>query len=112
MSGTLLGPNFKWPRNFYDLEKSLTELAEANPSNRFIASVLGKGAVERESASEDLEKIWSLTQEELLKLYYKGLLRKTAGNVTQASHFAGVEYSTFRTRLIKLDVPFGRIEKK
>lgn len=112
MSGISLGPSFKWPRNFYDLEKFLIELAEANPSNRFIASVLGKGAVERESASEYLEKIWSLTQEDLLKLYYRGLLRKTAGNVTQASHFADVETSTFRSRLIKLGVPFGRNEER
>jgi len=110
LSGILLSTSFKWPRNFYDLEKFLTALSEVHPSNRFVASVLGKKAVEKGNASEELEKIWSLPQKELIKLYYKRLLQKTAGNVTQASNLAGVKTPTFRSSLITLKIPFRRRE--
>jgi DNA-binding NtrC family response regulator len=112
LSGISLGTSFQWPRNFYDLERFLNELAETHPSNRFIASALGRSIREGESTSENLEKIWSLSEKDLLRLYYEGLLRKTGGNVNLASDLAKENKSTLRSRLKKLGIRYGKTETK
>ena len=112
LSGISLGMSFQWPRNFYDLERFLNELAETHPSNRFISSALGRSVREGESTSENLEKIWSLSEKDLLRLYYEGLLRKTGGNVNLASDLAKENKSTLRSRLKKLGIRYGKTETK
>lgn len=112
LSGISFGTSFQWPRNFCDLERFLNELAEIHPSNRFIASVLGRSLREGESTTEKLEKIWSLNEKDLLRLYYEGLLRKTGGNVNLVSVLAKENKSTLRSRLKKLGIRYGKTKTK
>ena len=57
---------------------------------------------------EELEEIWFLDEPELLRFYYRGLLRLSGGNVTEAAKMAGLKPTTFRERLKKFKVEYKR----
>jgi DNA-binding NtrC family response regulator len=52
--------------------------------------------------------IWCLEEDELRKMYYEGLLKKTGGNVRMASKLAGVNETTFRSRMDALQVNYKK----
>ena len=80
--------------------KFLSSLAKDYPSNRFLTSLLKGHSPQEKDQGKDLD-IWSMTQDDLLKTYYEGLLERTGGNKTEAAKLAGVEYKTFYSRLQK-----------
>jgi DNA-binding NtrC family response regulator len=45
--------------------------------------------------------IYGLSREELMSLYYTGLLERTGDNKAKAAKIAGMNYSTFRSDLVK-----------
>jgi transcriptional regulator with AAA-type ATPase domain len=55
-----------------------------------------------------LDFIENFNEKELLKIYYQKLLKRSNNNIKLAAEMAGHEYSTFRSRLIKIGVPFRK----
>ena len=58
--------------------------------------------------SKKFEDIWSMTPDELLKIYYEGLLKRSGGNATRVAKTAGIPLGTLIGRLDKLGVKHGR----
>lgn len=60
-------------------------------------------AQEKKTPQDSLD-IFAMSQEDLLNFYYKGLLDRTHGNKAEAARRAGLNDSTFRFRIKKLEV--------
>ena len=52
-----------------------------------------------------------MTEKQKRKAEYERFMAKTGGNVKKAADMAGVPNSTFRDRLRKSDIPFGKSTK-
>ena len=57
---------------------------------------------------KELKDIWVMGEPDLLRFYYKGLLKISGGNVTAAAKMARLKSTTFRERLNKYGVEFKR----
>jgi len=75
-----------------------------------ITTVDNSGTKDGRCSSEDeaIKVLLNLTEDELVKLYYENQLNKSRGNVKTAAKRVGLNYSTFRDRLKKQGVEFGR----
>ena len=61
--------------------------------------------------TQDNFDIHAMTENQLLKIYYEGLLKKTGGIVKEAAKIAGLKETTFRAKLDRMKVPFRRSDK-
>ncbi|MCU0614014.1 MAG: hypothetical protein MUD09_02895 [Desulfobacterales bacterium] len=59
---------------------------------------------------EFMHLVCGMRERDLLKNYYLGLLKKTAGNVRMAAKKAGVLETTFRSKLDKLGIRYKRAD--
>jgi DNA-binding NtrC family response regulator len=85
-------PDSQLPRNPYHAWKALEEIGSDGDGN-----AKGSGL-----SAFALDEISRLKEEDLLKRYYKKLLKTCAGNVRAAAIKTGLEENTFRSRLYKL----------
>jgi len=60
---------------------------------------------------KDISDIWSLTESDLRKTYYEGLLERARGNVRKASKMAGLKETTFRARMDSLAIRYKKDHK-
>jgi len=49
-------------------------------------------------------ELYSMNKNELMKLYYQGVLERSGGNQTEAAKRAGIKYTTFRDQLKKYGI--------
>jgi energy-coupling factor transporter ATP-binding protein EcfA2 len=61
--------------------------------------------------SRKFDDIWSMTEDELRKIYYEGLLSRSGGNIRTAAKMAGEKETTFRARLDSLKVSYRRLQR-
>jgi transcriptional regulator of acetoin/glycerol metabolism len=101
LSGIELDKSFKWPTSSYELKGFFYEYSKIYPSNRFIISALHKQVREETDHTGLTDEILSLTQKELLTLYYKGLLKRENDNAASAARIADINYETFHSALIR-----------
>ena len=59
-----------------------------------------------------VNSIGDMTEKDLLKLYYEQLLKQSNGNIKMASETAGLNPSTFRSRLGKVGVSFKKNRRR
>jgi len=111
LSGIDIGESNKLPDNYYALRQYFTDLAKMHPTNFFIASAINNQITDAD-AGESLEPIWSLSEKEVLRLYYTGLIKKAGGNTTLVAKLAQEKTTTVRSRLEKLDIPFKKNQVK
>ncbi len=88
--------DYKWPTNIYEFWCALEDISE-----RYYGT---KSSSKKRKGEEGLEKIWSMSEKELLKLYYNGLLKNTGGSVKFAAKMTGLKTTTFWERLKKLGI--------
>jgi energy-coupling factor transporter ATP-binding protein EcfA2 len=72
------------------------DLADTFPSNKFLASILGRE--ELPSEQQTGSDIWTMKHDELLRFYYKGMVERSGGVQEHAANRMGVNYRTFRSR--------------
>jgi len=90
---------YTMPDDLQDFWKELVEIAGEN------------GEVDNQQYSPNLpgtNDIFDMSENELKKIYYSGLLLKTGGKVKSASQMAGLKETTFRSRLDKLGVIYKK----
>jgi DNA-binding NtrC family response regulator len=80
------------------------KLVPVFPSNHFFASICGK-APEKETT--EIKKIYDLTRNDLLKVYYKGLLERTGGVLANVVKIAGRPRSTIISELTRLGISYN-----
>jgi hypothetical protein len=88
----------KEPREFWDTICRLKEESDTD------------GAYRKFENDEFIGMVCGMRERDLLKNYYLGLLKKTAGNVRMAAKNAGVLETTFRSKLDKLGIKYKRTE--
>jgi DNA-binding NtrC family response regulator len=93
--------DFRWPKDLYETWEILCKFSEKYGNEE---------QADSEGDGKNGEHIWDMTEKDLLKHYYKGLLKRTMGNVTLASKMANLHKNTLRSRLTKLGVPFKKTE--
>jgi hypothetical protein len=87
------------PDDLQDFWKELVEIAGEN------------GDVDNQQYSSNLpgtKDIFDMSENELKKIYYSGLLLKSGGKVKSASQIAGLKETTFRSRLDKLGITYKK----
>jgi DNA-binding NtrC family response regulator len=62
--------------------------------------------------ADPLNTIDDLKEKELLKMYYERLLKRSNSNVKMAAEYAGLNPSTFRSKLSKMGVPFQKNRRR
>lgn len=75
-----------------------------NSNNKRIVALIDstQAYVRRTTAEETKDlNIFDMTKDNLLKYYYKGMLKKAEGNKAKAARLAGMKESTFKNDLIK-----------
>lgn len=107
LSGIDLLENIKWPKTSDELYDFFTKLANNHPSNHYLASAIGVKISESKTKSDNIDQIWSWSEEELLKFYYEGVLTRTRGSIAMVTKMFGIPPSTLRDRLKKLGIPRG-----
>ena len=91
---------YKWPTDMKEFWLALEDINE---------EYYGKQSLSGEKPSEEsIEKIYSMKETDLRKLYYNGLLKRTGGSVTLAAKMADLKTTTFAERLKKLDIKSSR----
>lgn len=111
LSGIDIDRNIILPDNYYKLKQYFIDLSKTYPSNSFIASALNNPITDNDKG-ESLENIWSLSEKEVLKLYYNGLLKRTRGKTALVAKLAKEKTTTVRSRLEKLNIPFKKNQIK
>jgi DNA-binding NtrC family response regulator len=86
------------PREFWDTICRLMEESDTD------------GAYRKFENDEIIGLVCGMRERDLLKNYYLGLLKKTAGNVRMAAKNAGVLETTFRSKLDKLGIKYKRTD--
>ena len=66
----------------------------------------------KSSSQSDISAIFDMSDNDLKRFYYSGLLKKTGGNIKSASKIAGLSESTFRSRMDKLGVKYKKSSSK
>ena len=85
----------------------LTELIKLYPANAVIAEAL-EMETEKASIAPKALDIWSMKEDELMKLYYTGVLKKTGYNITATANLIGVPPTTLRSRLDQLGINYKK----
>ena len=88
--------DYKWPTNIYEFWNALEDISE-----NYYGS---ESSSKKRKDEESLEKLWSMNENELLKLYYNGLLKRTGGSVKLAAKITGLKTTTFWERLKRLGI--------
>jgi transcriptional regulator with AAA-type ATPase domain len=88
----------KEPRAFWNAISQLKEESETEDAYRNFEN------------DEFMDLVCGMRERELLKNYYLGLLKKTAGNVRMGAKNAGVLETTFRSKLDKLGIRYKRTD--
>lgn len=85
---------YKWPSNKLEFWEELDEFSTyySNDDSQMEIDVEGN------------EEIFKMDVNELLRMYYSGLLKRTGGNKNLAAKIAGINVNTFKSRMKKLGV--------
>ena len=94
--------DFRYPDDPYEYWQVLDEQRDQYD--------LETGIKHKESKGPD--DIWSMKEDELRKVYYKGLLEKTGGNVRAAAKRAGLNETTLRARMDSLKILYKKDYKR
>jgi DNA-binding NtrC family response regulator len=92
--------DYKWPTGIHEFWLALNDIEEKY-SGKQLSS-------EKKANEKSIEKIWSMEETDLRKLYYAGLLERTGGSITLAAKMAGLKTTTFAERLKKLGIQSSR----
>jgi hypothetical protein len=105
LSGLQLPRGERIPEELDQRIRFFATLADRFPSNKFLASILGREEVPSEQqAGPD---IWTMKHDELLRFYYKGMVERSGGVQEHAAIRMGVNYRTFRSRCKSLGLKFS-----
>jgi transcriptional regulator of acetoin/glycerol metabolism len=92
--------DYKWPTDIREFWLALEDIEDKYYVKRSLS--------EKRASEESIEKIYSMNETDLRKLYYTGLLGRTGGSITLAAKMAGLKTTTFAERLKKLDIKSSR----
>jgi len=82
-------------------KKYYISLFRKNPGNKFLSAMLNKSV---KPSKTNADNIYEMKECELQKMYFKGLIERANGNKIDAAINAGMNYSTFKSRLKRLGI--------
>ena len=106
LSGVKLPHDQEIPEVFVIRLIFFKKLAEKYPSNKFLASIVGRKPIRIDKTSGP--DIWSMKHDDLLRYYYRGMVERSGGIQEHAAEKMGVNYRTFRSRCKKLGMDLSR----
>jgi DNA-binding NtrC family response regulator len=90
---------YKLPGNPHEFWRVISELKEETET---------EDTCQKFENEEFMNLVCGMHERDLLKNYYLGLIKKSAGNVKAASTAAGLKETTFRSKLDKLGIKYKR----
>jgi DNA-binding NtrC family response regulator len=110
LSGIDLPDNMNLPIEHGERQRFFLKLLEDYPRNGYLSSLMDSNEWSSPKTTEDrsFNDIFTMTRDELLKMYYEGLLQRTAGNVSAAARQARMSLTNYRQQLEKAAIPFRR----
>jgi DNA-binding NtrC family response regulator len=97
--------NYDWPGNVRELQNTVQRAVALSPGTTILPEQLGLPlSVDPAAPPDDFRRARSRVVEHFERAYLKQLLRKHAGNVTQAAREAGKDRRVFGRMMKKYDI--------